>query len=260
MNMHDNEDIDALFRSKLNEVEVEPSAKVWAGVSCTLKGEAHRKSLIPLLRIAASIILVLSAGVFLVLKDKKANKVEPKNGLVTKKPVKKQETVQQTAAAPVVNKTPLNNSIQQHRKLKGLSKQHVETTHYIASSVAKADTNVPETIAVKPVPQPDKAPLTNAITPAIAVAPAVPDNSDANAFEQVTPDVVTQPVALANNTYQEQPEPVKKRGIHGLGSLINAVVASVDKRQDKLVEFTDTDDGDRLTGINLGIIKIKKQN
>lgn len=256
MNMHD-KDIDALFRSKLNEVEVEPSAKVWTNISRSLKDDSRRKSFMPLLRIAASIILVLSAGVFFVLRDKKINRVDPKNGLITKQPVKKHEPVQQIAAAPVVSKAYSNKNIQQHRKLKGQPKQHIIITHNIAASAIKADTNTVETIAAKQVPQPDKVSLINPITPAIAVAPVKPD---ANALVQATPNVITQPVALANNTYQEQPEPVKRRGIHGLGSLINAVVASVDKRPDKLVEFTDTDEGDRLTGINLGIIKIKKQN
>jgi len=52
----------------------------------------------------------------------------------------------------------------------------------------------------------------------------------------------------------------KKRGISGLGGLINAIVAKVDKREDKLVEFTESnDDGALLSGVNLGLLKIKKQ-
>ena len=52
----------------------------------------------------------------------------------------------------------------------------------------------------------------------------------------------------------------KKRGISGLGGLINAIVAKVDKREDKLVEFTESnDDGALLSGVNLGLLRMKKQ-
>jgi hypothetical protein len=46
-----------------------------------------------------------------------------------------------------------------------------------------------------------------------------------------------------------------------LGGIINTIVAAVDKRDDKLIEFTDNDDddGSRVTAVNLGIFKIKKQ-
>jgi len=47
--------------------------------------------------------------------------------------------------------------------------------------------------------------------------------------------------------------------IRSFGDLINVAVAKIDKRKDKIIEFTDDDDDEStLTGINLGIIKIKK--
>jgi hypothetical protein len=42
---------------------------------------------------------------------------------------------------------------------------------------------------------------------------------------------------------------------------LNVVIAAVDKRKDKVIEFSNTDgDESSITGINLGIIKIKKEN
>jgi hypothetical protein len=47
--------------------------------------------------------------------------------------------------------------------------------------------------------------------------------------------------------------------IHSFGDLVNVLVAKVDKRKDKVIEFTADDDGEsNITGVNLGIIKIKK--
>ncbi|RYE28502.1 MAG: hypothetical protein EOP42_16695 [Sphingobacteriaceae bacterium] len=56
-------------------------------------------------------------------------------------------------------------------------------------------------------------------------------------------------------------EKVKHKHIRSFGDVVNLVMAKVDKREDKLIQFTDTDDGDEstVTGINLGIINIKKE-
>lgn len=60
-------------------------------------------------------------------------------------------------------------------------------------------------------------------------------------------------------------EVVKKKKIHSLGDLLNVVIAKVDKRDNKIIQFgggSDDDDDDLLnvTSVNLGPIKVKKQN
>jgi hypothetical protein len=53
----------------------------------------------------------------------------------------------------------------------------------------------------------------------------------------------------------------KKHRVHTFGDMLNVVIAAVDKRKDKVIEFSNTDgDESSITGINLGIIKIKKEN
>ncbi|MGZ3836482.1 MAG: hypothetical protein ACXVB0_23405, partial [Mucilaginibacter sp.] len=53
---------------------------------------------------------------------------------------------------------------------------------------------------------------------------------------------------------------VKKRGIHNMGDLVNIVVAKLDKRKNKVIEFTDTDDESTITAVNMGPLKIKKED
>ena len=48
-----------------------------------------------------------------------------------------------------------------------------------------------------------------------------------------------------------------QRKIRSIGSLVNFVIAKVDKREDKLIEFKDSDEGSEVSGINLGLVKIK---
>jgi hypothetical protein len=47
--------------------------------------------------------------------------------------------------------------------------------------------------------------------------------------------------------------------VKGIGGLVNFVIAQVDKREDKLIEFTESDEGTEISGINLGLLKIKSK-
>jgi hypothetical protein len=53
----------------------------------------------------------------------------------------------------------------------------------------------------------------------------------------------------------EQTSPRQK--IRSLGDLVNRVVAKVDPREEKIIQFTDNDEGTEVSGINLGLIKFK---
>ena len=248
MSMHD-KDMDALFRSKLNDLEVEATAGAWAGINSGLHGK-RRKSITPILRIAASIIVVLSVGVFFLLKDKKADQIPLKNKLVKNQPVKPPVPVQPVIANSV-------NSVQQLPQKVQSKRQLAAVAHHYAPVVQQA--------LVKEEVQPAAAPVNQSTllqkdSAAFMAAnhltlPATPVSIKPAA---TLPDLVLTPTSKPGN--EENQEAVKKPRIHGLGSLLNVVIASIDKREDKVIEFTDTDEGDRITGINLGIIRIKKQN
>jgi hypothetical protein len=70
-----------------------------------------------------------------------------------------------------------------------------------------------------------------------------------------TPQVIPTQVATANKQ-----APAKKHKIRSLGDVFNVMIAAVDKRKDKIIEFSNTDGDDAtITGVNLGIIKVKKE-
>src|ERR1700744_2449261 len=70
-NMQDRE-FDDLFRSKLDNFEMEPSAQVWQNIDAELDGKKRKGGLFTLLGIAASIIMLIGAGI-LFLPKKVAN-------------------------------------------------------------------------------------------------------------------------------------------------------------------------------------------
>jgi hypothetical protein len=51
-----------------------------------------------------------------------------------------------------------------------------------------------------------------------------------------------------------------KPRIKSIGGLVNFVIAQVDKREDKIIEFRDGEEGSEVSGINLGPLKFKNRN
>lgn len=251
MNTHD-KDIDALFRSKLNDLEVEPSAGVYANINHALHSSKPRKSIVPLLRIAASIVIVLSTGLFFLLKDKKAERPRFKTKLVKNQPLKKLVPVQQVVVNLPVNHLP--QQAQQIQVKRQLAKVH-HLIPVIQPAVVKAATQVTEA----PVSQPNRLQPKDSVATAIAANQlTVPTAPISINLASITPDLMITPTSIPANT-EDKLEPVKRRKIRSLGGLLNVVIASVDKRRDKIIEFTDTESGASITGINLGVIRIKKE-
>lgn len=86
MNMQDNE-LDQLFRHKLNGAEAEPSSRVWKGISAEL-GHEPKKSWAPVLRIAASVVVVLTAGIWFMLHQPEAKQQVAQNKPSGQQPIK----------------------------------------------------------------------------------------------------------------------------------------------------------------------------
>lgn len=255
--MQDKE-LDNLFRSKLDDFETEPSANVWRGIDEGLDTAKRRKITVPLLSAAASIIVLVSAGILLIPHYTRHAAHRPGSHSMVRinTPVKTQAAV------------PVNNA------------GHVA----VVATAIKTDP-ARQAAAIKPVVKQPVAQPQTSNTPAVQqqvsqpvqqVIAAVPDKRDpliqptqndstllaANTIAQlnVKPIQAVMPdkPVLAQATAQP---PAKKRRIHSLGDMLNTVIAAVDKRRDKLIEFTDTDDDESVvTGVNLGILAVKKQN
>ncbi|WP_462226563.1 hypothetical protein [Mucilaginibacter sp.] len=252
--MQDKE-LDSLFNSKLDDFEMEPSPKVWNGIADELHGKKGKRVVIYYLSVAASVIILVSAGLLFFnhtqntfVKPVKQNKVAVKIDklLPVGDRVKSGTlTTQRMVDAPV-------NSVT------NVSKQAVNMPE---EGVNKTATEIPVPINSPGItgPLPTNKPLLAVVTEPQQKQPAMVVPSKATSFtttpadDQQVPEVVITTTETINT-------PVKKRGIHSVGGLINAIIAKVDKREDKLIEFTEDDeDGSAITGLNLGLIKIKKQ-
>ncbi|MCO5935891.1 hypothetical protein NAF17_10075 [Mucilaginibacter sp. RB4R14] len=249
MDMQD-KDIDNLFRSKLDNLEVEPSAQVWGGIASQMNKK--QRPLGSYLSIAASLLILLSAGLYIV-----SNKKE-----ITKKPV-------QIAAAK--NNKPAKTIIQPVIVLPTVVKPQIEKVvalNTVASRKQQVKVVKEQLILVKQekvtqlVPQLAQA-VQKTDVPLKFVVPdrSVPFNDKIDIPEDQP--LKTNTLAQAKDARASKvlaAVQVKKYRIRNFGDLINAVVSKIDKRKDKLIEFSSPNDEDEstLSGLNLGFIKIKK--
>ncbi|MEO6849636.1 MAG: hypothetical protein ABI166_03370, partial [Mucilaginibacter sp.] len=260
MNTQDKE-FDDLFRSKLDNFEVEPAASIWPGIDAELGGK-RKKGIFFMLSIAASVIILMIAGILFIPKKDAVDHTKPvKNNLAVN------HTVVPDVKKDVKNVNPVNPPIKEGVQVAAVQVpvEHILRPHTVKNMVVPATNKGQEAAAVvktepvKIVPQQVLATLSE--KPANVIEPTVPGietplmvatkEADTNKTAAITS---TPALAATQIPAIKQVQPVvKKRGIHNMGDLVNLVLARVDKRKDKAIEFTDTDDDESVvTAINMG--------
>jgi len=263
MEMQDNE-FDKLFRSKLDNLEVEPSADVWKGITTELASGQRKRYLFALLSIAASVLILATAGILFIPHSVKINSPKTVQQVITKTKLPDANATKSRlnqASSTTTAKACMNDmSIASGRKI---------IQHPDKSPGSPDDKGLITNTAEfgKPVKTDNQAAL--AATPQKQPETVKPVLTDDNA-ELTAKQTIDEPTALINKPVlpaaqlaivnKQDATPLKpKHKIHSLGDFLNVVVAAVDKRRDKIIEFSDTDDDEStITGINLGVVKLKK--
>lgn len=259
MDMQDKE-LDRLFQQKLDDLEIQPSAHVWQGINAELNTGRRKVILLPWLSAAAGVILLITAGILFIPKQAVKHNDRPTEIVKTRQPVKQPVTV-----VPVVPSTAAQNKVPANPVIAPVN---------IIAHVNKAKTKSNLTPSVQQPLTPAQLPVTaHTDEPLLASTPA----ADYPVVKTSAPDTTTQislksaiinsekvqPVLIAQLPSHSAPvaaKPVRKHRIRSLGDVFNVVIAAVDKRKDKVIEFSNTDEDDAtITGLNLGFIKVKKE-
>lgn len=255
MNMQDNE-FDKLFRSKLDGFETEPSVSVWQNIDTGLHVRSRRRLVVSLLGAAASIIVLVTAGVLLMPRHVK-NIVGKNNIANSDAPAKTAASVRtKPSAEPAGRNTNVTtNPVKQVVALQRVKKQAITPQPAATGTMTdhRATEKQQEPAVIAAVPQKKDE----------IVQPKPVDTIVLAANTVSTPDVkpVQAVIPAKQIMAKTAPQPNKKHHIHSLGDMLNTVIAAVDKRKDKLIEFTNTDDDESvITGVNLGIVAVKEQN
>ena len=241
-------DFDAFFRSSLADVEVVPSADSWVKISDQISPKPKRKKSLTFWMKAASIVIVLGIGIGLYTRPIEVIKLHPDEG---------------------------------NELLGGLVQE--QKAPHISAKKTKPVAKVTKTSALKPVPSKL---LTEESASSENIVEEIPFNEPAEIQELATiknvksvrPKLVTEQLleqeAIADlkkqdaTTLNENKDSfianafsTKKLKMSSVGDLVNLIVAKVDKRDDKIVRISKTEESDNeITGINLGLIKFTKRD
>jgi len=257
MNMQDKE-IDQLFRARLESLEVEPSAGLWQDISVKMDIRKKRSFTI-WLSVAASLLILLSAGLYFVQQNNVPAK-KPEQIVSLKNKNSGKNSIAPKAAEKIESITVESVKSDKIAKVTPVKRERVKHAFHPAEDV----TPIAKTDAVNTEEQLAQLPPHREVLRAV-----VPDTETPLSIKpEVKEDIGYATLPLTATAQLAQPQdnktiaaaPAKKRRIRSIGDMLNVVISKVDKRKDKIVEFTNTDgDESTITGVNFGIIKIKKQ-
>ena len=251
---------DEFFKSSFEDFEVEPSTNTWGKIAQELKQKPKNK--FPIFwTAAASVIIVLGIGLGLYTKPVEIIKLKPQFDEVTAKvednneqelKIKDEQGVknkEQSVEEPVLLAATFKKQpIEQENKVaeKNISNDATITTRAYVLDL----NNLEEDLArVKPVKR---------------INSVAQQMIDEEAKQTKLNGSMNATLALAQNTSDENLNDDgasigRKVKIKSVGDLVNFVVAKVDKREEKIIKVSKTDEGDNeITGINLGLFKFRK--
>ena len=240
--MQDKE-FDDIFGAKLNNIEIEPSAQAWAGINAELNGGKRKKILVSILSIAASMVVLITAGLLFISQNGNTVIVKPaKNNLAhnavnipTVKPNVKAAAAPGIKTIKAENVNPANGLLVIHQ---------VKKMELAAKPTQKMASATGEIAAIQPVGQPVLAAVSQ--RPADIIKPVVPDVATPLSVKQMVPadipDSLSNPGLAIAQQGDKADASAKKRRVCSLGDLMNRVIEKVDKRKDKIIVFSDGDD------------------
>lgn len=262
-------EFDGLFKSSFEDFEVEPSAKSWEKITDQLDAKPRGKKFPIFWSVAASVIVVLGIGIGLYTKPTEVIKLRPGQTEEMMANLENEQGINKTVSEDKANDSivdepqrttshssfkPIDNSKELAALNSSTSEKNISTdaTKGTSNSVlntnpAEQNTKEQELVQVKP-----NRPKT------------VTERILAEEASQIKPELkIKSETVLAQNTIDgnlgNSAYTNRKSKIRSVGDLVNFVVAKVDKRDDKIIEVSKTDESDNeVTGINLGLFKFRK--
>jgi len=252
-------ELDKLFQQRFADLEVEPSNEVWEKISNKIDNKVSGKRSFSIFWMAAaSVIVVISAGLWF---NRPVEIVK-----LQRSPEVAQEKVE-ILTSPIM-KEPVNPPAQEEPILTELNTRLTEfTTEKSAGNdfklVADISQAVPE---LKPAAeQPQQVIASTVIKKPIVTQPKqsvkVPErySGDQSLLDVTQSDLIAKVDVPEEQITDDERSSTGNKRIRSIAGLVNFVIARVDKREDKLIEFKDGVEGSEVSGINLGLVKIKSK-
>jgi len=254
-------DFDQLFKSSFEDFEVQPAANSWDKITAGLDKKPQRKNFGIFWMAAASVVVVLGIGIGLYTKPVTVIKLRGNTDDILNLAAKEQnndaEIVKdvdvKNAKSKTADDTKNEGFLANNHPTTKTNKNNLETdaTIYNTSNVLLTkDTGIEPSQIVA-----TKAVRTKTVTERILEDEASKNLDDAKIKTQTLLAYNTIDENLVENGYQTN----RRQKIKSVGDLVNFVVAKVDKREEKIIKVSKTDESDNeITGINLGLFRFRK--
>ncbi|OAQ40262.1 hypothetical protein A5893_04730 [Pedobacter psychrophilus] len=251
-------DFDQLFKSSFEDFEVQPAANSWDKITDGLDRKPKRKNFGIFWMAAASVVVVLGIGIGLYTKPTEVIKLRGNTEEVLSQAAKEQnndvENVDvENTKSETDNNTKNNSLLANNQSTKKINKNNLETHATISNtsnvSLTKDTENeLSRIVATKPI-------RTKTVTERILEEEASKNLDDSKIKTQTLLAQNTIDENLEEDGYQSN----RRQKIKSVGDLVNFVVAKVDKREEKIIKVSKTDESDNeITGINLGLFRFRK--
>ncbi|MDP3468793.1 MAG: hypothetical protein Q8S11_10695 [Daejeonella sp.] len=253
-------ELDKLFQQRFGDLEIEPSAAVWEKITGTMD-QKRRKSAFPSFWMAAASIVVLISVGFWYFRPQEVIKLQGRSEIAQ---IMEDSSRTELKGPALSTKEPLSSSQTVKTVLSDFSLANasgINSNDY--SLIEKTPTAEPEiTFAASPEPvviasEPVK--KVSQVQPKKVVKVPTRYSGDQSALDVTQADMMAITDFSVDEINPDESEVRSQRKIRSIGSLVNFVIAKVDKREDKLIEFKDSDEGSEVSGINLGLVKIKSR-
>jgi hypothetical protein len=241
-------DFDRILKERFEALEIQPSASSWNKITAHLDQKPKKKKALPSYWMAAASVILLASAVLWLYKPVEVVKLHPE-GQVSKAVEKTIQPGENTLLRDEANKSEsvpvATNSSVRAAKLRVFA---ASKSRSVQLQRPKRETSVQLINREKPNDQ-------VLIAKQETVVPA-----DLPKPLTITDDNTTRLADADDEKAEDAPEHESRHKIKSIGSLVNFVVAQVDKRENKIIEFKDGEEGSEVSGINLGPLKFKSRN
>ena len=241
-------DLDKLFKDRFENLEVQPSAGSWKKITDTMDKPLKKRKAYPFWMAAASVVLLATAALLIYkpvevirLQGKANTQISSNVGDQLKnEPQDLNENNIGVKVSGLIDKEP--SSLKANRLSRKLKTRYVR--------------EIPS--VVKPEKRTSKDLITNDIL--------IAKNNEKVPVKRTEDKVLTkiyEPVYSAQIEERDlemvSAEEISRPRIKSVGGLVNFVISRVDKREDKIIEFKDGEEGSEISGINIGLLKFKNR-
>lgn len=231
-------EFDKLFKDKFDSFEINPSPVVWDGIENKL--ENRQKKPFPFFSAAAASMAAIVAVSLWLMPEKKPirlyGKVKPavvslSEGVNEDNNIESNDVVLPIVSAPSEDYVKVSKRRSKRRIVISAPEEQVNApvTQSFVASVEEKQTE--QKIEESPILVTSIAEISN--TRSMLALKPLPEEEKINDEERV------------------------KSKIKTVGDLVNFVVRKVDKRKNKIIEFSKEDEGDVVSGLNLGLVQYK---